>query len=39
MARAYLSGQFTLKEVGNHFGVHYSTVSKAVKEFERPEKC
>ena len=35
MARAYLSGQFTLKEVGNHFGVHYSTVSKAVKEFEK----
>lgn len=35
MARAYLSGQFTLKEVGDHFGVHYSTVSKALKGFEK----
>lgn len=33
MIQAYLSGQFTLREVGDHFGMHYSTVSRAVKEF------
>lgn len=31
MAEAYLSGNFTMKEIGRHFGVHYSTVSRAVK--------
>lgn len=27
---AYNSGAFTLKQVGNHFGLHYSRVSKIV---------
>jgi REP element-mobilizing transposase RayT len=34
MARAYLSGQHTLAEIARHFGVHYSTVSRAVRKFE-----
>ena len=35
MARAYLSGGYLLKEVGKYFGVHYSTVSRAVKAYEK----
>lgn len=34
MAVAYLSGHYTLSEVGEHFGVSYATVSRAVKAFE-----
>jgi REP element-mobilizing transposase RayT len=34
MARAYLSGAYTMAEIGRHFGVHYMTVSRAVKKFE-----
>ena len=34
MARAYLSGAYTMKEIGEHFGVHYMTVSRAVQRFE-----
>jgi len=34
MARAYLAGHYTLKEVGQHFNVSYATVSRAVKEIE-----
>jgi len=34
MARAYLSGGYTLKEIGEHFEVHYSTVSRAVRGIE-----
>lgn len=34
MARAYLSGGYTMKEIGEHFGVHYMTVSRAVRKFE-----
>jgi putative transposase len=37
MAVAYLSGRFTLNEIARQFGVHYSTVSRAVKEYERRE--
>ena len=33
MAKAYLSGAYTMKEIAQQFGVHYSTVSRAVKEF------
>jgi len=29
---AYNSGGFSLKEIGNHFGLHYSSVSKIVKQ-------
>jgi len=31
MAQAYLSGHYTMKEIGEHFGVHYVTVSRAVR--------
>jgi REP-associated tyrosine transposase len=34
MARAYLSGHYTLEEVGDWFGVSYTTVSRAVGSFE-----
>ena len=34
MARAYLSGHYTLAEVGQYFGVSYATVSRAVKSLE-----
>lgn len=34
MVQAYLSGHFTLAEVGAHFGVSYATVSRTLKGFE-----
>lgn len=34
MARAYLSGQHTMLAIAKHFGVHYSTVSRAARGFE-----
>jgi putative transposase len=34
MAQAYLSGHYTLEQVGEHFGVSYATVSRAVKQVE-----
>jgi len=34
MARAYVSGAYTMAEIGKHFGVHYMTVSRAVIQFE-----
>jgi len=34
MAQAYLSGHYTLEQVGEHFGVSYATVSRAVKRAE-----
>jgi putative transposase len=34
MARAFLSGQHTMLAIAEHFGVHYSTVSRAVVKFE-----
>lgn len=37
MARAYLTGHYTFAEVGNHFGVSYATVSRAVKLVEKKE--
>ena len=39
MARAYLSGHFTLQEIGEEFGVSYVTVSRAVKRHEQTVKC
>lgn len=35
MALAYASGGYTLKAIGEYFGVHYSTVSRVVKRAER----
>ena len=34
MCAAYLSGAYTMAEIGRHFGVHYMTVSRAVKKYE-----
>lgn len=34
MARAYLSGGYTQQTIADHFGVHYATVSRAVKRVE-----
>ncbi|MEE8283765.1 MAG: helix-turn-helix domain-containing protein [Alphaproteobacteria bacterium] len=31
MARAYLAGGATMKAIAEHFGVHYATVSRAVR--------
>jgi len=35
MARAHLEGGYRLKHIADHFGVHYSTVSRAVKRYEQ----
>lgn len=37
MAHAYLSGHYTLAQVGEYFGVSYATVSRAVKQLEKRE--
>jgi REP element-mobilizing transposase RayT len=34
MAEAYASGAYTMKEIGEFFGVHYMTVSRAVRRLE-----
>jgi len=38
MARAFLSGAYTMAEIGTFFGVHYMTVSRAVKRFQQGEQ-
>lgn len=35
MALAFESGAFTMKEIGARFGVHYTTVSRAVQAHRR----
>ncbi|MCX7097801.1 MAG: addiction module toxin RelE, partial [Methylococcales bacterium] len=35
MTQAYLSGHYTLAQVGEYFGVSYATVSRAVKQAEK----
>ena len=35
MVQAYWSGHYTLAQVGEHFGVSYATVSRAVKQAEK----
>ena len=35
MARAYRSGAYSMREIAEYFGVHYMTVSRAVRRFER----
>lgn len=35
MAEAYLSGAYSQQAIADHFGVHYSTVSRAIKDYER----
>lgn len=34
MARAYRSGAYSMQTIADHFGVHYRTVSRAVRRFE-----
>lgn len=34
IANAYLDGGYGLKEIGEYFGLHYSRVSRIIKEFE-----
>ena len=34
IAKAYESGAYTLAQIAGHFGVHYSTVSRTVKQLE-----
>jgi len=34
MARAFAAGVYTMQEIADHFGVHYSTVSRAVRWLE-----
>ncbi len=34
MARAFLTGAYTLQDIGRHFGVHYSTVSRNVRRWK-----
>ena len=36
MAQAYSSGAYTMAEIGEHFEVHYMTVSRAVKKHGQP---
>ena len=38
MAQAYLSGAYTMLKIGKHFGVHYMTVSRAVRQFEQDKQ-
>lgn len=34
MAQAYASGDYTMQEIADYFGVHYATVSRAVRKYE-----
>jgi REP element-mobilizing transposase RayT len=34
IANAYLSGDYTLQQIADYFSLHYSTISRIVKEFE-----
>lgn len=38
MARAFKAGVYTMQEIAEHFGVHYSTVSRAVRRLEQGEQ-
>jgi transposase len=35
MAKAYLTGAYSMKEIADYFHEHYVTVSHAVKQFEK----
>lgn len=38
MAHAYLSGAYTMAEIGQYFGMHYMTVSRAVRKVEKKQR-
>lgn len=37
MARAFATGVYSMQEIADHFGVHYATVSRAVRRLEAEE--
>lgn len=39
MAAAFASGDYTMQQIAQAFGVHYSTVSRAVKQHENMRDC
>jgi len=39
MAIAYQSGDYTMKQIAERFGVHYATVSRAVRKYELLLDC
>jgi len=39
MARAYLFGAFTMREIADHYAVHYITVSRAVRRLSGMLEC
>lgn len=39
MQAAYASGEYTLKAIADHFGVHYSTVSRVVNKILLMWQC
>ena len=39
MAVAYATGDYTMQQIANCFGVHYATVSRAVKRKEAEESA
>ena len=39
IALAYLSGQHTMAAIAEHFGVHYTTVSRLVKVYEESQRA
>lgn len=38
MIAAYRSGAYSMKEIAQHFGVHYATVSRAVRKHEQAKE-
>lgn len=38
MTRAFLSGHHTQQAIADHFGVHYTTMSRIIKAHERVTK-
>ena len=34
ITQAYLSGGYTMKEIGEHFDKHYTTISRIIKRYE-----
>ncbi|MBK1701317.1 helix-turn-helix domain-containing protein, partial [Thiococcus pfennigii] len=39
MARAFATGVYTMQEIAAFFGVHYSTVSRAVRRLKAAPDC
>ncbi len=38
IARAYASGGYSMKEIGKHFGLHYSYISRIIKRVEEAKE-